>query len=173
MKNEIKIGVGVVLLVGVGYYFYNKNKSKTSNVNSTSSLDQSKSTLDKEKLAKEFATFAFPIFNKKNKENIVKTAMQGAITSQAFVTDSQGNSISVPISKNEPITEIFIYKRAFEMLNNISNDSDALFILNECKKIISVGDDRNYKPDLDTQIRLEKMQDKYPNALKLMSFIGN
>ena len=67
MKNEIKIGVGAVLLFVVGYYFYNKNKSKKSNVNSTSSLDQSTSTLDKEKLAKEFATFAFPIFNKKNK----------------------------------------------------------------------------------------------------------
>ena len=173
MKNEIKIGVGVVLLVGVGYYFYNKNKSKTYNVNSTSSLDQSTSTLDKEKLAKEFATFAFPIFNKKNKENIVKTAMQGAIPIQAFATDSQGNSISVPISKNEPITELFLYKRTLEMLNGISNDSDALFILNEFKKSISLADDRNYKPDLDTQIRLEKIQNKYPNALKLMSFIGS
>ena len=59
------------------------------------------------------------------------------------------------------------------MLNGISNDSDALFILNEFKKSISLADDRNYKPDLDTQIRLEKIQNKYPNALKLMSFIGN
>ena len=54
------------------------------------------------------------------------------------------------------------------MLNEIPDDSDAEFTLNQFYKMYEAGDDRNYKPDLDTQIRLEKIQQKYPNALKQM-----
>jgi hypothetical protein len=54
------------------------------------------------------------------------------------------------------------------MLNGIPDDSDAEFTLNQFRTIYQSGGEKNYKPDLDTQIRLEKIQLKYPNALKQM-----
>jgi len=158
MKNEIKIGIGIVVLAGVGYYFYNKNKALMSDVSSTNGLNQNISNLDKEKLAKDFAGFAFPFYNK---ANFGKTPMQGLTQ----VVDSKGNIVS-NLVKKENKTELSLYKSMLAMLNGISDDSDALFTLNEVKKMYSSLDEKNYKPDLDTQIRLEKIQLKYPNALK-------
>ena len=56
-------------------------------------------------------------------------------------------------------------------LNGISDDSDAEFIFNYFKKFAqSGGDDRKFKLDLDTQIRIDKIQNKYPDALKQLDF---
>ena len=158
MNIKTQIGIGVVILSGVGYYFYNKNKGSMSDISSTNSLNQNTSTLDKEKLAKEFASFVFPIINKARSG---KTPMQG------LSKDSNGN-YTITDKPREPMSELSIYKSMLAMLNGISDDSDALFTLNEFKKIYSLGEDSNYKPDLDTQIRLEKIGLKYPNAVKQM-----
>jgi hypothetical protein len=48
-------------------------------------------------------------------------------------------------------------------LNKITDDSDAEFFVNQYKKIIELGE-RNYKPDLDTQIRFDSFTKKYPNV---------
>lgn len=157
MNSKTKIGIGAVLLAGVGYYFYNKNKSSIPNVNSSTSLNQKTSPLNKEKLAKDFAGFAFPIINK---------AQSGKTPKQGLEKDSQGNW-TVVVKAKEPLSELIIYKSTLAMLNGITDDSDAEFALNQFKKIYEFGDS-NYRPDLDTQIRLEKIQLKYPTALKQM-----
>lgn len=156
MKNEIKIGIGVVLLAGVGYYFYNKNKLTTSNVDIATEYEKNPSTLDKEKLAKEFATFAFPILNKTNNVKLPASIVE--------IRDKSGN-LAIQVNK-ESETELSLYKEALAMLNAISNESDALFMLDELKKMVSNGKSKDYKQDLDTQIRMEKIQLKYPKAFK-------
>jgi hypothetical protein len=157
MKNKTQIGIGVVLLAGVGYYFYNKSKSSMTNISNAIVEETKISGFDREKLAKDFAGFAFPIINK---------AQSGKTPMQGFAKDSNGNYTVV--KANVPMSELTLYKSTLAMLNGISDDSDALFTLNEVKKLYSSGDDRNYKPDLDTQIRLEKIQLKYPDALNQM-----
>ncbi len=161
MKNEIKIGIGIVVLAGVGYYFYNKNKKSVTDFSSETSLNQNISTLDKEKLAKDFAGFAFPIIQK---SNIGKPMEAITTTSDGRVTVTNTKSREIP-------NELSLYKKMLAMLNGISDDSDASFMLNELKQRYSLGES-NYKPDLDTQIRLEKILLKYPNALKQMG-VGN
>jgi hypothetical protein len=156
MENKTKIGIGVVVLAGVGYYFYNKSKSPMTNVTTAIVEQPKKSGFDREKASKEFAGFALPLINKAN---------SGQPTKQALVKDSNGN---VTMVKAKPINELTIYKSMLAMLNGIPDDSDAEFTLNQFKMIYQGGEEKNYKPDLDTQIRLEKIQLKYPNALKQM-----
>jgi hypothetical protein len=155
MENKTKIGIGVVVLAGVGYYFYNKSKSPMTNVTTGIVEEPKKSGFDREKASKEFTAFALPILNKSKSNFDTKVAM---------VKDSSGNVTIVP---KQPITELSIYKKTLAMLNGIPDDSDAEFTLNQFKKIYEFGDS-NYKPDLNTQIRLEKVQLKYPNAIKQM-----
>lgn len=62
------------------------------------------------------------------------------------------------------LTELSIYKSMLEALNSITDDSDAEFALNEYKKYVELGE-QNYKLDLDTQIRFESFQKKYPNLI--------
>ena len=155
MENKTKIGIGVVVLAGVGYYFYNKSKSPMTNVATAIVEEPKKSGFDREKASKEFSAFALPIVNKSKSNFDTKVAM---------VKDSSGN---VTVVQKQPITELSIYKSTLAMLNGIPDDSDAEFTLNQFKKVYEFGDS-NYKPDLDTQIRLEKIQLKYPNALKQM-----
>jgi hypothetical protein len=161
MKDEIKISIGIVVLAGVGYYFYNKNKKSVADFSNENSLNQNISTLDKEKLAKDFAGFAFPIIQK---------AQIGKTTIEPITTTSDGR---VLVSKAREISsELSIYKQMLAMLNGISDDSDALFLLNEFKKMLSFGDSKKYKADLDTQIRLEKIQIKYPKALNSLKIFN-
>lgn len=158
MENKTKIGIGVVLLAGVGYYFYNKSKSPITNVTTTIVEEPKKSGFDREKASKEFTAFALPIINKAN---------IGQAPKQALIQDSNGN---VTMVKAKPKNELSIYKSMLAMLNGISDDSDAEFTLNQFKMMYQGGEEKNYKPDLDTQIRLEKIQLKYPNALREMDF---
>jgi hypothetical protein len=162
MENKTKIGIGVVLLAGVGYYFYNKNKSKISNVTSTITDEPKKSGFDREKASKEFAGFGIKKFN----EQTFKFANQP--TKTAIITNAQTGELTMSMAtptKREPITELFLYKQMLATLNGIPDDSDAEFTYNQFRIIYEFGDNK-YKPDLDTQIRLEKIQQKYPTALK-------
>lgn len=163
MENNTKIGIGVVLLAGVGYYFYNKSKSPISNVSSTTVNEPKKAGFDREKASKELAVLIFAIMNKKD----VKQPQ-----TRAFVTDVKTGlqmavpiGIAVPIRRN-PITELSLYNKILGGLNGISDDSDAEFVFNYFKKVAQAGDDMNFKPNLDTQIRIDKIQKKYPEALK-------
>jgi hypothetical protein len=151
MENNTKIGIGVVLLAGVGYYFYNKSKSPISNVSSTN-VGQPKITgFDREKASKELAVLFFPLLVSKAQKT-------------AFITDVKtGLQTEVPIRKNES-TELILYNRFLVGLNGILDDSDAEFIVNFYKKLAQ--SDGKFKADLDTQIRLDKIQKKYPEALK-------
>jgi hypothetical protein len=125
------------------------------NVSSTTVNEPKKTGFDREKASKELAKIFFALYQKNNVGQPVK---------QAFITDSKGNIVD--IKKGEPITELSLYKKILGGLNGISDDSDALFIYNQYKKLAQAGDDRNYKPDLDTQIRIDAIQIKYPDALK-------
>lgn len=165
MENNTKIGIGVVLLAGVGYYFYNKSKSTISNVSSTTVNEPKKAGFDREKASKELAKIFFALHQK---NNFIKPVKQPE--TQVFVTDvktglQRAVPIAVPIRRN-PITELSLYKTILGGLNGISDDSDAEFVVNYFKKLAQAGDDRNFKPDLDTQIRIDKIQNKYPDALK-------
>lgn len=161
MENNTKIGIGVVLLAGVGYYFYNKSKSPISNVSTKTVNEPKKTGFDREKASKELAKIFFALYQKNNPvkqpERVfvtdVKTGLQRAVP------------IAMPIRRNLA-TELSLYKKILEGLNGISDDSDAEFIVNVYKKIAQSGDDRNFKPDLDTQIRIDKIQNKYPDAVK-------
>jgi hypothetical protein len=162
MENKTKIGIGVVVLAGVGYYFYNKSKSPITNVATAIVEEPKKSGFDREKASKEFSAFAIPIINKKISEQPVK---------ESFIVVGGtlgGKDTIVKTAQRQPITQLFIYKQMLAMLNGIPDDSDAEFMLNQFKKIYEAGDDKNYKPDLDTQIRLEKLQLKYRDAIKQM-----
>jgi hypothetical protein len=74
---------------------------------------------------------------------------------------------AIPVYKDQNTvqikTEFELYKGMLALLNEITDDSDAEFALNFYKKYIELGEE-NYKPDLDTQIRLESIGKKYPNA---------
>lgn len=170
MENNTKIGIGVVLLAGVGYYFYNKSKSPISNVSSTTVNEPKKAGFDREKASKELAKIFFALYQKNNVGQPVKQPVKQP-EKQVFVTDvktglQRAITVVEPIIRN-PITELSLYKKILEGLNGISDDSDAEFIVNVYKKFAqSGGNDRNFKPDLDTQIRLDKIQNKYPDALK-------
>jgi len=159
MENNTKIGIGVLVLAGVGYYFYNKNKSPMPNVSSTTVNEPKKTGFDREKASKELAKIFFALYQKKNVGQPIKQP-------EAFRIDEKtGLKIAVPIRRN-PITELALYKKILGGLNGILDDSDAEFIYNQFKKLAQAGDDRNYKPDLDTQIRIDAIQIKYPDALK-------
>lgn len=157
MENKTKIGIGVVVLAGVGYYFYNKSKSPMTNVTTAIVEEPKKTGFDREKASKEFAGFGIKFIK----------PYTGEPSKVGFLKDSSGN---VTVVQKKPINELTIYKNTLAMLNGIPDDSDAEFTLNQFKKIYEAGDEKNYKPDLDTQIRLEKIQLKYPNALKQMEF---
>lgn len=156
MENKTKIGIGVLLLAGVGYYFYNKSKSPMTNVTTAIVEEQKKNGFDREKASKEFTAFALPIINQLN---------IGKAQKQALIKDLNGN---VTMVKAKLITELSVYKSMLAMLNGIPDDSDAEFTINQLRTIYESGREQNYKPDLDTQIRFEKIQLKYPNALKQM-----
>ena len=188
MKNNTKIGIGVLALAGVGYYFYNKNKSTMSNVGSTTVNEPKKTGFDREKASKELASLIFSIMKKPIDIELTKQATLQALqgTSQAVVTgvglalsnatreQLLNQSISnyrADLQKQQPITELTLYKKILGGLNGISDDSDAEFIFNYFKKFAqSGGDDRKFKPNLDTQIRIDKIQNKYPDALKQLDF---
>ena len=160
MENNTKIGIGVLVLAGVGYYFYNKNKSPMTNVSTPIVNEPKKTGFDREKASKELAVLIFAIMNKKD----VKQPQ-----TRAFVTDVKtGLQMAVPIRRN-PITELSLYNKILGGLNGISDDSDAEFVFNYFKKVAQAGDDMNFKPNLDTQIRIDKIQKKYPEALKELS----
>jgi hypothetical protein len=162
MDNKTKIGIGVVLLSGVGYYFYNKNKSKISNVTSTILDAPKKSGFDREKASKEFAGFGIKKFN----EQMFK--FDDTPTKTAIITNAEtGVQTQIVPQKRRAITELLLYKQMLATLNGIPDDSDAEFTYNQFRTIYEIGDNK-YKPDLDTQIRLEKIQQKYTQALKNM-----
>jgi hypothetical protein len=85
----------------------------------------------------------------------------------AIGTPIVGNAIVTQVYKDQNTvqikTEFELYKGMLALLNEITDDSDAEFALNMYKKYIELGEE-NYKPDLDTQIRLESIGKKYPNA---------
>jgi len=159
MKNNTKIGIGVLALAGVGYYFYNKSKSPITNVSTTTVNEPKKTGFDREKASKELAVLIFAIMNKKD----VKQPQ-----TRAFVTDVKtGLQIAVPMEiKKNPNTELSLYNKFLLGLNGILDDSDAEFVFNYFKKVAQAGDVMNFKPNLDTQIRIDKIQKKYPEALK-------
>lgn len=163
MENTTKIGIGVLALAGVGYYFYNKNKSSMSKVSTTNINEPKKTGFDREKASKELAVLFFALSQKNN----IKQPQ-----TQAFVTDVKtGLQRAVPMEiRKNLITELSLYNKILGGLNGISDDSDAEFVVNYFKKFVQAGDDRNFKPDLDTQIRIDKIQKKYPEALKQMDF---
>ena len=157
MENNTKIGIGVVLLAGVGYYFYNKSKSPISNVSSTTVNEPKKTGFDREKASKELAVLFFPL--------LTKNIKQPEKTSFAIDVKT-GLQMAVP-KKIQPLTELTFYNKFLVGLNGILDDSDAEFIVNTYKKIAqALGDDKKFKPDLDTQIRIDKIQKKYPEAVK-------
>jgi hypothetical protein len=157
MENNTKIGIGVLVLAGVGYYFYNKNKSPMPNVSSTTVNEPKKTGFDREKASKELAKIFFVLIKKKDTKQ-----------PEAFVTDVKtGLQMAVPtraLPTRKDLTELTLYKQILGGLNGISDDSDAEFIVNIFKKNATLNG--NYKPDLDTQIRIDAIQTKYPDALK-------
>ena len=87
-------------------------------------------------------------------------------TKTAFITNAEtGVQTQIVPQKRPAITELFLYKQMLATLTGIPDDSDAEFTYNQFRIIYEFGDNK-YKPDLDTQIRLEKIQQKYPTALK-------
>lgn len=170
MKNNTKIGIGVLALAGVGYYFYNKSKSLKSNVITTIPDETKKSGFDREKASKELAVLFFPLINKKDAKQPVKREFfeatgQPVVTGQAVVRDVRTGLVMAEQIRRTP-TELSLYKHFLQGLNLILDDSDAEFIVNVYKKYAQAGGDSNFKPDLNTQIRIDKIFEKYPNAKK-------
>ena len=187
MENNTKIGIGVLALAGVGYYFYNKSKSSMTNVTTTNVGQPNKTGFDREKASKELASL---IFSKRKKPIDIELTKQASLQALQEAERLKGlvTGVGMALSKDTikptreqvlsqslsnyranlqpPITELTLYKRILGGLNGISDDSDAEFIFNYFKKLVQAGDDRNFKPDLDTQIRIDKIQNKYPDALK-------
>ena len=162
MENKTKIGIGVLALAGVGYYFYNKSKSPISNVGSTTVNEPKKTGFDREKASKELAVLFFPLLNKNIKQPVQANAT--GLTREQVLIQSLSNYRA---NLKPPLTELTLYNKFLVGLNGILDDSDAEFIVNIYKKYGQAGgDDRKFKPDLDAQIRLDKIQKKYPNALK-------
>ena len=163
MENNTKIGIGVVLLAGVGYYFYNKSKSPISNVGSTTVNEPKKTGFDREKASKELAVLFFPLLNKNIKQPVQSTT--GLTREQVLIQSLSNYRANLP--QRQPLTELTLYNKFLVGLNGILDDSDAEFIVNTYKKIAQAGgDDKKFKPDLDTQIRIDKIQKKYPEAVK-------
>lgn len=154
MKNTLlKLG-GVLALAGVGYYFYNKNKSLKSKLTTTNISEPTKAGFDREKASKELAKAFFPLLNK-------KSSMQPPVR----LDGNTGLQVAVPIKRNL-LTELTLYNKFLVGLNGILDDSDAEFTVSIYKQYAQAGDDRKFKPDLDTQIRIEKIQKKYPVAFR-------
>ena len=165
MENKTKIGIGVLVLAGVGYYFYNKNKSPMPNVSPTIVNEPKKTGFDREKASKELAVLFFPLLNK-NQMQPEKTAVVTDVKTGLQIATSTLQT-AVPIRRT-PLTELTLYNKFLVGLNGILDDSDAEFIVNIYKKYGQ--SDGKFKPDLDAQIRLEKIQKKYPNATKELDF---
>lgn len=181
MDNKTTIGIGVVLLAGVGYYLYTKNKkNQTPLVNMPNK--PALPTFDRDKASREFAKFAFPIIDKRQKEmfpspqpmigNAQKYSNASGVVSglsREQVLANTLNDYRTSIANIRPIviaTELSLYKKMLATLNSITDDSDAEFALNEYKKIVELGE-KAYNPDLYTQIRFESFQKKYPNLVGL------
>lgn len=185
MDNKITIGVGVVVLAGVGYYFYNKNKKSSLNKPTTDVVMSKTSTFDREKASREFAKFAFPFIDKRNKEQIKNNSLQQAIQ-EAKIRELKASELKKYANANviydsrikdlantlydyngtlvrpiKQLTELSLYETMLDMLNTITDDSDAEFFVKEYKKIIEFGE-KSYNPDLDTQIRFKGFEKKYP-----------
>ena len=160
MENKTKIGIGVVLLAGVGYYLYTKSKSSMPNVSNTTVNEPKKTGFDREKASRELTVLFFPFLNKKKQPEKtsfvidVKTGLQMAVSSPQFE------------AQRIPLTQLSLYNKFLVGLNGILDDSDAEFIVNIYKKYAQAGSDSKFKPNLDAEIRIEKIQKKYPVALK-------
>jgi hypothetical protein len=174
MANTLlKLG-GVAVAIG-GAYLYMKNKGKKeqeqvlSSMQVAQSSQPNKSSFDRDKASKELAILMFPKIQKPIDKQlmvattipIIKTATPIGSTSIATV------STGFPIQKTRT-TELSLYKQILEGLNLITDDSDAEFVVNTFKKYVvsNVKD----KPDLETEIRLDKINQKYPTALKKLDF---
>lgn len=157
MENKTKIGIGVVLLAGVGYYFYNKSKSPMTNVGTPIVEEPKKSGFDREKASKELAILVFSKIMKPD-------------TTKAYVTDVKTGikrEVALPINRTKA-TELSIYKQILEGFNLILDNSDAEYIFSLLKKVYET--DGKYKGDLESQIRIDKINEKYPNAIKKLDF---
>jgi hypothetical protein len=157
MENKTKIGIGVVLLAGVGYYFYNKSKSPMTNVGTPIVEEPKKSGFDREKSSKELAILVFSKIMKPN-------------TATTYITDVKTGiktAVAQPINRTKA-TELSLYKQILEGFNLILDNSDAEYIYSLLKKVYET--DGKYKADLESQIRIDKINEKYPNALKKLDF---
>jgi len=173
MENKTKIGIGVLALAGVGYYFYNKSKSSMTNVTTTNVGEPNKTGFDREKASKELAILLFPLLNKKQMQpektavvTDVKTGLQMAVPTREQVLSQSLSNYRANLKP--PLTELSLYNKFLVGLNGILDDSDAELIVNFYKKLAQ--SDGKFKADLDTQIKLEKIQKKYPNATKELAF---
>lgn len=130
-----------------------------SKISATNIGEPNKTGFDREKASKELTKVFFPLLNK-------KSDMQP----QPVIIDAKtGLQVAVPIAvpiKRNLLTELTLYNKFLAGLNGITDDSDAEFIVIIYKQMAQAGDDRKFKPDLDAQIRIEKIQKKYPVALK-------
>jgi hypothetical protein len=152
------VGLGVLFL---GYKAFKKRQEHNLESKPDSLEIPKKSNFDREKSAKELAILFFPLMNRKDIKQPVKRELSN-VSGQAVVIDSTGLEMAVPIRK--PTTELSLYKTILEGLNLITDDSDAEFVVNVFKKIAQNGG--NFKPDLNTEIRVDKINEKYPNAFK-------
>ena len=83
---------------------------------------------------------------------------------QRLIIDPKTGQQTVEDVKNTIKSELNLYYEMLKTLNYITDDSDAEFMFNQYKTMLQSGDDRNYKPDLNTQIRMDSIQKKYPKA---------
>ena len=158
MDNKTTIGIGVVLLAGVGYYLYTKNKkNQTPLVNMPNK--PALPTFDRDKASREWAELAF------KREAELRAKNNGVVKQGvSLVTDAKTGKITEVPVMNEIKSELIIYYNMLKVLNSITDDSDAEFMFNQYKTILQSKDDRNYKPDLNTQIRTDSILKKYPSA---------
>jgi len=181
MKTQNVILLGVVGVAGVGYYFYNKSKAPMSNVNTTTVGEPNKTGFNREKASKELAVLIFSNMKKPIDKELIKpttTLATSQATPQAFVgltreeaiLQAQRNVAIEQIRYKEQDTELSLYKKVLEGLTGITDDSDAEFIVDLFKKYFQAGGGGKLKPNLDAQIRIDKIQQKYPIALKKLDF---
>ena len=158
-NKKIIIGVGVVALLGVGYYMMKKNK-QTPLVNMPNK--PALPTFDRDKASKEWAILLFKTESDRRERN--KKEGLPVMQAQRLIIDPKTGQQTVEDVKNTIKSELNLYYEMLKTLNYITDDSDAEFMFNQYKTMLQSGDDRNYKPDLNTQIRMDSIQKKYPKA---------
>ena len=166
--------LGILALGGVGYFLLQKNKkTQTPLVNMPNK--PASPTFDRDKASREFAKFAFPIIDKRRKDALKSNPLiekekllaiqnlQNIYSNASGVVSGLADTL-VKYRASLPIeTELSLYKKMLGFLNAITDDSDAEFSFNEMKKMYELGE-KAYNPDLETQIRMESISKKYPNA---------